>query len=104
MPRAFLRADDNALVVFEEYGGSPLSVNFQTVIVGTVCASVEMGKTLELECSSDRPISKIEFASLQPASGTCGSYSGTNDAGALLSLVQQVFCLLNFKLLYFILI
>lgn len=90
MPRSILKSDNNSLVLLEEMGGSPFSVNFQTVTVGTVCAGVPMGDVLELECSSDSSISSIEFASLKPTNGTCGSFVGPSD-GALLNYIQQVF-------------
>ncbi|XXG85502.1 hypothetical protein AAC387_Pa11g0568 [Persea americana] len=88
VPRSILKSDNNSLVLLEEMGGSPFNVNFQTVTVGTVCAGVPMGDVLELECASDSSISSIEFASLKPTNGTCGSYVGPSD-GALLNYVQQ---------------
>lgn len=104
VPRSILKSDNNSLVLLEEMGGSPFNVNFQTVTVGTVCAGVPMGDVLELECASDSSISSIEFASLKPTNGTCGSYVGPSD-GALLNYVQQVFhfviCTHPFVLFFF---
>lgn len=90
VPRAFLKADDNTLIVFEELGGSPLSVNFQTVTVGTVCAGVDEGDSLELECPESHPISKIEFANFGKTHGTCGNYElGPGDNEDFTSFLQS---------------
>ncbi|XP_077219958.1 beta-galactosidase 15-like [Tasmannia lanceolata] len=90
IPRSFLKTDQNTLTLFEEMGGNPTLVNFQTVTVGTACASVSEGDTLELSCQGDRTISKIEFASYGDAQGTCGSFEqGTCEADNILSLVQK---------------
>ncbi|KAG8647136.1 beta-galactosidase 7-like isoform X2 [Manihot esculenta] len=39
VPRDWLKGEDNQLVLFEELGGNPSLVSFQTVTVGTVCAN-----------------------------------------------------------------
>lgn len=90
MPRSFLKADDNSLVVFEELGGSPFSVNFQTVTVGTLCVTGYLGDTVELSCPKERHILKIDFASYGNATGTCGSYQkGPNDTD-IFPLIEKV--------------
>lgn len=86
----------NTLVLFEEIGGNPSQINFQTVIVGSACANAYENKTLELSCHG-RSISDIKFASFGNPQGTCGAFTkgsceSNNEA---LSLVQKVsFCLI----------
>lgn len=63
----------NTLVLFEELGGNPSLVNFQTVRPGTICAKAYEKKTVELACQG-RPISAINFASFGTPDGTCGSF------------------------------
>ncbi|KAK3034526.1 hypothetical protein RJ639_032515 [Escallonia herrerae] len=91
VPRSFMSDDDNELVLFEEFGGNPSLVNFQTVRVGTACGNAYENKTMELSCEG-RLISDIKFASYGDApEGTCGSFAtgscqGKNDA---LSIVRN---------------
>lgn len=80
--------EPNELVLFEEIGGNPSFVNFQTNIVGNACGSAYENKTMELSCQG-RTISAIKFASFGDAQGTCGSFEkgtcqGTNDAVSIL--------------------
>lgn len=90
VPRSFLKADDNSLIVLEELGGNPFSVNFQTVTVGTVCVTGYLGDVLELSCPRDRPILNIDFATFGNPTGTCGSYQkGPNDTD-ILPLIKEV--------------
>ena len=76
IPRSFLNVDGepNTLTLFEEAGGDPGQINFQTVTVGSVCAHVPEGKTMNLACQGGRTISKIDFASFGDPQGTCGSF------------------------------
>lgn len=81
----------NTLVLFEEIGGNPSLVNFQTVIVGTACGNTQENKSLELSCHG-RLISAIMFASFGNPEGECGAFTkgsceSKNDA---LSIVQNV--------------
>ncbi|CAA3017871.1 beta-galactosidase 15-like [Olea europaea subsp. europaea] len=90
IPRSFINDGDNELVLFEEFGGNPTLVNFQTVTVGTACGSAYENKDMELSCQG-RPISGIKFASFGDVQGTCGSYdkgSCTSQTDAL-SIVQN---------------
>ncbi|KAF3518153.1 hypothetical protein DY000_02061752 [Brassica cretica] len=74
VPRSFLNAEgDNTLVLFEEMGGNPSLVNFQTTRVGSVCANVYEKNTIELSCDR-KPISAIKFASFGNPDGNCGSF------------------------------
>ncbi|KAG5546987.1 hypothetical protein RHGRI_012874 [Rhododendron griersonianum] len=81
VPRSFMTNDVNTLVVFEELGGNPSLVNFQTVAAGTVCGNAYENKDMELSCQG-RPISAISFASFGDPQGTCGSfYKGSCEGG-----------------------
>ncbi|XP_068664869.1 beta-galactosidase 15-like [Aristolochia californica] len=90
VPRSFLKTDDNILTLFEEFGGNPTGVSFQTVTVGTACGSVPEGGLLELSCSGGRSISKIEFASFGDVTGSCGSYvKGACESEEAMAPVQE---------------
>ncbi|KAF9688768.1 hypothetical protein SADUNF_Sadunf01G0022500 [Salix dunnii] len=97
VPRSFLNNEgDNTLVLFEEFGGDPASVNFQTIAIGSACVSAEENKKIELSCQG-RPISAIKFASFGNPLGTCGSFSNgnceaSNDA---LSIVEKESCTID---------
>ncbi|KAL7224940.1 hypothetical protein ACSBR1_026261 [Camellia fascicularis] len=73
VPRSFIPNDINTLVLFEEFGGNPAQVNFQTVAPGTVCGNAYEKNNMELSCEG-RPISDIRFASFGDVKGTCGSF------------------------------
>ncbi|XP_052180489.1 beta-galactosidase 15-like [Diospyros lotus] len=88
VPRSFLNDDENTLVLFEEFGGNPSLVKFQTISPETVCGKAYENKTLELSCEG-RPISAIRFASFGDSNGACGalakgSCEGVNDAISIL--------------------
>ncbi|XP_027927811.1 beta-galactosidase 15-like [Vigna unguiculata] len=90
VPRSFIEDDVNTLVLFEEIGGNPSLVNFQTVVVGSACGNTEENNILELSCHG-RPISDIKFSSFGNPEGECGAFKhGTceskNDA---LSIVKN---------------
>ncbi|KAL5576087.1 hypothetical protein UlMin_017786 [Ulmus minor] len=89
VPRSFLRSGLNTVVLFEELGGNPQQVSFQTVTVGTVCGNAYEGSTLELSCQGGKTISNIEFASFGDSKGKCGSFSkGACEAKLSLSQVK----------------
>ncbi|KAF8111932.1 hypothetical protein N665_0070s0002 [Sinapis alba] len=74
VPRSFLNAEgDNTLVLFEEMGGNPTLVGFQTTRVGSVCANVYEKNIIELSCDR-KPISAIKFASFGNPDGNCGTF------------------------------
>ncbi|KAF3439717.1 hypothetical protein FNV43_RR17995 [Rhamnella rubrinervis] len=81
VPRSFMNEGINTLVLFEEFGGNPSLVNFQTVRPGTVCGNVYEKNTLELSCQG-QPISAIKFASFGTPEGTCGSFQKGTCEGA----------------------
>ncbi|KAL5697624.1 Beta-galactosidase 7 [Ranunculus cassubicifolius] len=91
VPRSFLLDDaNNTLVLFEEIGGNPTQVSFQTVTIGKVCANVLEWKTLELSCQGGRSLSAIEFASFGNPQGTCETFQkGTCESENSLSVVQK---------------
>ncbi|KAI5410620.1 hypothetical protein KIW84_055950 [Lathyrus oleraceus] len=74
VPRSFLNDNMNTLVLFEEIGGNPQNVQFQTVTIGTICANVYEGSQLELSCQNGQVISQIQFASFGNPQGQCGSF------------------------------
>ncbi|WZZ60688.1 hypothetical protein YC2023_060795 [Brassica napus] len=74
VPRSFLITEGvNTLVLFEEMGGNPSLVNFQTTRVGSVCANVYEKNVIELSCDR-KTISAIKFASFGNSDGNCGSF------------------------------
>ncbi|MQM22320.1 hypothetical protein Taro_055371 [Colocasia esculenta] len=91
VPRSFLKAGEtNTLVLFEEIGGDPSRVSFQTVTTGVACGNVHEGKTLTLSCQGERSISSIQFASFGDPHGTCKAFrKGSCEAKKALSIVQQ---------------
>ncbi|KAJ9695245.1 hypothetical protein PVL29_010635 [Vitis rotundifolia] len=85
VPRSFLASTDNRLVLFEEFGGNPSSVTFQTDCWERLC-----------QCSA---ISGIKFASFGDPQGTCGKpfatgsqvfEKGTCEAADALSIIQKL--------------
>jgi hypothetical protein len=90
--------------LFEEFGGNPSSVNFQTIAIGSACISAEENRKIELSCQG-RPISAVKFASFGNPQGACGSFvkgfcEGSKDA---LSVVEKVSVYFLF-LFYFIIL
>ncbi|GAU22242.1 hypothetical protein TSUD_227780 [Trifolium subterraneum] len=76
VPRSFLNNDTNSntLILFEEMGGSPSNVSVQTITTGSICATADYGKTLEMKCPDGKTFSKIQFASYGNPQGKCGSF------------------------------
>lgn len=91
VPRSFLkRQGENSLVLFEEIGGNPTGISIQTVSIGTICAHVKEGETLQLSCRG-KNISGINFASFGFPKGSCGSFKrGNYDAGNSLDVVKSI--------------
>ncbi|KAJ1424481.1 Glycoside hydrolase, family 35 [Sesbania bispinosa] len=89
VPRSFLNNDKNTLVLFEEIGGNPQNVSFQTVTTGIICANVYEGAQLELSCQGGQVISQIQFSSFGNPQGQCGSFKkGSWEATDSQSVVQ----------------
>ncbi|KAJ8899934.1 hypothetical protein K2173_019639 [Erythroxylum novogranatense] len=74
VPRSFLKADGNVLVLFEEMGGTPDLIQVETVTIGKLCAHAYEGHTLELSCQGDNFITDIKFASFGTPTGVCGDF------------------------------
>ncbi|XP_073066891.1 LOW QUALITY PROTEIN: beta-galactosidase 15-like [Primulina eburnea] len=72
VPRSFLKDGDNQLVLFEEFGGNPSSVNFKTISVASACGAAYEHHDMELSCRG-RSIREIKFASFGDVGGSCGS-------------------------------
>ncbi|CAN6694149.1 unnamed protein product [Malus baccata var. baccata] len=91
VPRSFLQADDNVLVLFEEFGGEPNNVNLQTVTIGKVCANAHQGGgTLELSCQGGKIPSNLRFVSFGDPKGTCGSFSrGICESPLAFSVIEE---------------
>ncbi|KAK1289663.1 Beta-galactosidase 8 [Acorus calamus] len=111
VPRSWIQASGNTLVLFEEMGGDPTQISFATRQTGSLCAHISeshppplvdswssdkqklkrVGPVLRLECSHpDQLISSIKFASFGTPQGLCGSFShGRCSSPAALSIVQQ---------------
>ncbi|XP_065849772.1 beta-galactosidase 15-like [Euphorbia lathyris] len=89
VPRSFLKDGKNNLVLFEELGGNPTEVSFQTVSVGTVSSKVNEGETLVLSCEG-KSISEIKFANFGDTQSVVGSFNkGTCSSEDTLSVVEK---------------
>ncbi|KAI3949813.1 hypothetical protein MKW92_040003 [Papaver armeniacum] len=90
VPRSFLNSGENTLVLFEELGGNPSQVSFQTVTVGKACGNAYEGSTVELSCQGGHSISAIAFASFGDPKGTCGTFQkGSCDASNAVSAIEK---------------
>ncbi|XP_047310478.1 beta-galactosidase 3-like isoform X2 [Impatiens glandulifera] len=110
VPRAWLNARSNLLVVFEELGGDPTKISLVKRSVRSVCADVaeyhpmiknwhiesyghseEIRKPkVHLKCSPGQTISSISFASYGTPFGTCGSFQqGTCHAPNSHSILEK---------------
>ncbi|KAK4441166.1 Beta-galactosidase 8 [Sesamum alatum] len=110
VPRSWLQASENVLVLFEEMGGDPEQISFATRETGSICSQIsethpmavdmwttdeETRKrarpTLSLNCPfPNQVISEIKFASFGTPQGTCGSLShGRCNSEKALSIVQK---------------
>ncbi|KAG8380475.1 hypothetical protein BUALT_Bualt06G0019200 [Buddleja alternifolia] len=90
VPRSFMNSDVNELILFEEFGGNPTLVNFQTMRPGTICGNAYENNTMEISCDG-KTISEIKFASFGDVHGICGSFEkGTCEAkNDTLSIIQN---------------
>lgn len=91
IPRDFLKDNGNTLVLFEEFGGDPSNVVFETVTIGKACAHAYEGNTLDLSCQGESVISDIKFASFGDPKGSCGAFEkGTCESANTLSVIKNV--------------
>ncbi|KAL5705204.1 Beta-galactosidase 7 [Ranunculus cassubicifolius] len=89
VPRSFLRDDSNTLILFEELGGNPSLVNFQTTVVGSASVNAYEGNTVELSCQG-RTISDVKFASFGNPEGSSGTFAkGSCESANSLSAIQK---------------
>ncbi|XP_031374014.1 beta-galactosidase-like [Punica granatum] len=93
VPRSLIKKGVNTLVLFEEFGGDPTKVNFETVVVTSACAKVPQGGTLELSCLSGHTMSEIRFASYGNPQGSCRNFSSRTCESATSKSVVQEACL-----------
>ncbi|OVA12079.1 D-galactoside/L-rhamnose binding SUEL lectin domain [Macleaya cordata] len=96
IPRSWLQASDNLLVIFEETGGNPLEISIKLHRTRTLCSQVSesqhpplniwshpQGKIsfrhtapqMHLQCDNDYFISDIAFASYGTPHGSCQKFS-----------------------------
>ncbi|KAH6767256.1 glycosyl hydrolase family 35 protein [Perilla frutescens var. hirtella] len=115
VPRSYLKAKDNLLVVMEETGGDPQKIEILRVNRDTICSVIKEYhppnvKTWErkddkfraifdpvraahLTCPDDKIIGKVEFVSFGDNQGACGSFlPGKCDSPNAHKLVQQNEC------------
>lgn len=120
IPRSFLKANSNLLVILEEEReGNPLGITIDTVLATEVCGHVsnshpppviswrrkghnrnkhrhlksvyDRRPKVQLQCSNGRKISKVLFASFGTPNGNCWSYSvGKCHSPNSLAVIQKV--------------
>ncbi|KAH7833498.1 hypothetical protein Vadar_006946 [Vaccinium darrowii] len=102
VPRSWLQASNNSLVLFEETGGNPLEISIESHSTKVVCAQVseshypplqmwshpdfvngkipvnEMIAEMHLQCDDGHKISTIQFASYGTPRGSCQKFSKGN--------------------------
>lgn len=79
------------MVLFEEIGGNPYTIQVQTVTIGTVCADAFQGSVLDLTCQGGSIINEIKFVSFGMTNGGCGDFrKGICESPIAFSYVQQV--------------
>ncbi|KAG9442709.1 hypothetical protein H6P81_018563 [Aristolochia fimbriata] len=113
IPRDFLKPTDNLLVVLEESGGNPETIELLRVSRDTICTIIsdkhpphvttwkrlnnqfqtvieDAKPTAYLKCPTSKVIEAIEFASYGNPEGYCGSFKvGTCNAGAAQSVAEK---------------
>ncbi|KAG2726457.1 hypothetical protein I3760_01G114000 [Carya illinoinensis] len=114
VPRSWLKASDNLLVIFEETGGNPFDISIELHSVRIICGqvseshypplwkwsqpdfsdgSISINNTtpeLHLRCDDEHVIASIEFASYGTPQGSCQKFSkGNCHAPSSLSVVSE---------------
>ncbi|XP_040997071.1 beta-galactosidase 9 isoform X3 [Juglans microcarpa x Juglans regia] len=114
VPRSWLKASDNLLVIFEETGGNPFDISIELHSVRIICGqvseshypplwkwslpdfsdgSISINNTtpeLHLRCDDEHVIASIEFASYGTPQGSCQKfYKGNCHAPSSLSIVSE---------------
>lgn len=115
MPRSWLQASNNSLVIFEEIGGNPLEISVKLRSARTICGQVSeshypplsklvesdfidqelplnnMAPEMHLHCQDGDVISSITFASYGTPLGSCQSFArGSCHSPSSLSIVSEV--------------
>lgn len=115
VPRAWLEASNNLLVVFEETGGNPFEISVKLRSAKVICAQVseshypplrkwsradltggnisrnDMTPEMHLKCQDGHIMSSIEFASYGTPNGSCQKFSrGNCHASNSSSVVTEV--------------
>lgn len=115
VPRSWLKASNNLLVLFEEIGGNPFGISVKTRSTKIICAQVSeshypplsklvdsefigqelpinnMTPEMHLYCQNGDVISSITFASYGTPQGSCQSFArGSCHAASSLSIVSKV--------------
>lgn len=109
IPRSWIQASKNLLVIFEETGGNPFEISIKSRSTQTICARVseshypplrkwvsgkisrnDMTPEMQLQCEDGHIISTIEFASYGTPHGGCQKFSKSKcHASNSLSLVSE---------------
>ncbi|XP_010274045.1 PREDICTED: beta-galactosidase 9 isoform X2 [Nelumbo nucifera] len=114
VPRSWLRASNNLLVIFEETGGNPLEIVVKSHSTKTICAQVsesyypplsiwshedviqgkislnDVAPEMKLRCDDGQTISTITFASYGTPQGSCRQFSmGNCHAPSSMSVVSE---------------
>jgi len=115
VPRSWLRASNNLLVILEETGGNPFEISVKVHLSRIICAQVSesnyppvqklvnadligeevsannMIPELQLYCQEGHTISSITFASFGNPRGSCQNFSrGNCHAPSSMSIVSKV--------------
>ncbi|OMO74496.1 hypothetical protein CCACVL1_16661 [Corchorus capsularis] len=116
IPRAFLKPNNNFIVILEEEGGDPKNVEILTVDRDTVCSyvteyhppSVRLFETkagklkpksndlrpkAELICPNKKQVVAVEFASFGDPFGACGTYDLGNCTSSVSKEVVEKYCM-----------
>nr|GMC47270.1 beta-galactosidase 16-like [Ipomoea batatas] len=112
IPRSFVRASKNSVVLFEEEGGNPLGITIDSISISKVCGHVGelhpppvrswkkrgmSGPKLQLHCPQKQHISRILFASFGTPTGDCAAYAlGSCHSPNSQSIVEKVLLLNSF--------
>ncbi|XP_022843486.1 beta-galactosidase 10 [Olea europaea var. sylvestris] len=111
VPRSWFKPSGNVLVIFEEIGGDPTSIQFSRRKISSVCSHISEDHpsfdfehfqkdgagdynnkaTVSLKCQKNTQISAVKFASFGNPVGTCGSYAqGECHDPSSISIVKKV--------------
>lgn len=116
IPRAFLKPTNNLLVIFEETGGLPETIEIQTVNRDTICSIIteyhpphvkswqrsgtdfvavveDLKSGAHLNCPVHKIIDKVEFASYGNPDGACGNLILGNCSSANSLRIAEQNCL-----------